>query len=166
MILSEREILIGRGAGRSSLLHHVRDAVRRELAEDEIPIRLAVTRTDNDGYHCELGILSHAGSFARTPVQSIFDFRRRPIENTDRFNAVLLIPTGIGAELGGHSGDGGAVARLLGGLCDRLILHPNVVNAADINEMPPNALYVEGSVISRMLMGTVGLQPVRSNRVL
>jgi len=41
-----------------------------------------------------------------------------------------------------------------------------VVNASDINEMPENGLYVEGSVISSLLMGTVGLQEVRSNRVL
>ncbi len=32
--------------------------------------------------------------------------------------------------------------------------------------MPENALYVEGSVLCRLLMGTVGLQRVRSNRVL
>lgn len=50
--------------------------------------------------------------------------------------------------------------------CDNLITHPNVVNASDINEIPENGLYVEGSVISRLLMGTVGLQQVRSNRVL
>mgnify|MGYP001818188575 CR=1 FL=1 len=47
-----------------------------------------------------------------------------------------------------------------------MITHPNVVNASDINELPENALYVEGSIISRLLMGTVGLQPVRSNRLL
>jgi hypothetical protein len=40
------------------------------------------------------------------------------------------------------------------------------VNGSDINELPENALYVEGSILSRFLMGTVGLQPVRSNRVL
>ncbi len=32
--------------------------------------------------------------------------------------------------------------------------------------MPENSLYVEGSVITRLLMGTVGLQKVRSNTVL
>jgi hypothetical protein len=79
---------------------------------------------------------------------------------------VLLVPTGIGAEIGGHAGDAGPVARLLGQVSDRLILHPNVVNASDVNEMPDNALYVEGSVICRWLMGTVGLQRVRQNRVL
>ncbi|GAH52629.1 unnamed protein product, partial [marine sediment metagenome] len=43
---------------------------------------------------------------------------------------------------------------------------PNVVNASDINELPGNGLYVEGSVISQLLMGTVGLQKVRANRVM
>ena len=38
--------------------------------------------------------------------------------------------------------------------------------ASDINEIPENGVYVEGSVICRLLMGTVGLQKVRSNRVL
>jgi len=47
-----------------------------------------------------------------------------------------------------------------------LVTHPNVVNASDINEIPANASYVEGSVICRFLMGTVGLRPVRANRVL
>ena len=40
---------------------------------------------------------------------------------------------------------------------DTLITHPNVVNGADINEMSENTLYVEGSVITRLLMGTAGL---------
>jgi hypothetical protein len=51
-------------------------------------------------------------------------------------------------------------------VCDKLILHPNVVNASDINEMPSNALYVEGSMLDRFLEGSVGLQEVHSNRVL
>ena len=51
-------------------------------------------------------------------------------------------------------------------VCDTVVLHPNVVNASDLNEMPANALYVEGSVVTRLLMGTVGLSPVRSNRLL
>jgi hypothetical protein len=46
------------------------------------------------------------------------------------------------------------------------VTHPNVVNASDLNEIAENGLYVEGSVLSRLLMGTVGLQRVRANRVL
>ena len=52
----------------------------------------------------------------------------------------MIIPTGYGAKLGGHSGDATPVAKLLGSIADNLILHPNVVNASDINELPENGL--------------------------
>ena len=42
---------------------------------------------------------------------SIFDFRQRLVENGNQFNVVLLVPTGVGAEIGGHAGDAGPVAR-------------------------------------------------------
>ena len=64
---------------------------------------------------------------------------------------VLIVPTGLGAEIGGHAGDANPVAKLLGACCDKLITHPNVVNGSDINEMPENALYVEGSILDRFL---------------
>lgn len=81
-------------------------------------------------------------------------------------NVVLIIPTGIGAEIGGHAGDANPVAKLLGGCCDKLITHPNVVNASDINEMPENTLYVEGSILDRFLRGEVFLKEVFFNRIL
>ena len=86
--------------------------------------------------------------------------------NSRRMNVVMIIPTGIGCEIGGHCGDGNAAARLLGACCHTLILHPNVVNASDLNEMPPNSLYVEGSQLDRFLKGEICLQPVRANKVL
>ncbi|MBK6643275.1 MAG: DUF3326 domain-containing protein [Bacteroidetes bacterium] len=69
-------------------------------------------------------------------------------------------------EIGGHCGDGNVVARLFASTCDTLITHPNVVNASDINEMTENTLYVEGSIITRLMMGQIGLQKTRSNRIL
>jgi hypothetical protein len=50
-----------------------------------------------------------------------------------------------------------SVPKLLGYCCDNLITHPNVVNGADINEMTPNTLYVEGSILNRFMMGNIGL---------
>lgn len=85
---------------------------------------------------------------------------------TKPFIAAMIIPTGIGCEIGGHAGDATPAARLLAGVCDTLILHPNVVNAADINEMPANSLYVEGSMLDRFLRGEIYLEPVRANRLL
>jgi len=80
---------------------------------------------------------------------------------------VLIIPTGISAEIGGHAGDGNPVAKLIASCCDKLIVHPNVVNAADINEMPENCLYVEGSSLDRFLEGQLSLEErTRPNKVL
>lgn len=166
MELYEKEIQIPKAEGNQELLSHIPDAVSNQLKPNEIPIRFVITSTCENNYHCELGILTGTNGFSVPEDMSIFNFKKRHFENTDQFNAVLLIPTGIGAEIGGHSGDGGPIARLLASACDTLITHPNVVNAADINEMPENSLYVEGSVISRFMMGTVGLQKIRSNRVL
>lgn len=81
-------------------------------------------------------------------------------------NVVMIIPTGIGCEIGGHAGDATPAAKLLAACCDKLILHPNVVNASDINEMPPNALYVEGSILDRFLEGTIRLREIRQNKIL
>lgn len=82
-------------------------------------------------------------------------------------NIVLIVPTGIGCEIGGHAGDANPVARLMGACCDNLILHPNVVNASDVNEMPENSWYVEGSCLNRFLRGELYLaMPARPNKIL
>ncbi len=165
MKLLEQEFLIPPMPDHSGLLAYFAETMTQQLPDSRLPIRFGVTRTDEDGYLCALGVMVDPPAFA-AGRPSIFRFVRRMVENTGDFNAVLLVPTGIGAEIGGHAGDATPVARLLAPICDTLILHPNVVNASDINEMPENALYVEGSVICRLMMGTVGLEPVNSNRVL
>lgn len=80
--------------------------------------------------------------------------------------AVMIVPTGLGCEIGGHAGDGCAAARLLAGAVDELIVHPNVVNGSDLCEMTENMLYVEGSILDDFLRGEVGLKRVRANRLL
>src|SRR5262245_34821256 len=173
MRLFEYEWDISWPRDRCDLLGHFARMVHQRLQAGEHPVRFVICSTDaaRRTCHCEVGILATAPatvSSGREPgaVPSIFEFRKRPFENIEDFNIVFLVPTGINATIGGHAGDAGPVARLLASVCDTLILHPNVVNASDINEMPANALYVEGSVICRLLMGTVGLRRVRSNRVL
>lgn len=153
-------------AGHKGLLTHLQQTCGRHLPEGLVPVRFAVTSTTASRYQCEFGVVRGLAESGRLPINSVFEFHHRLVENTHRFNVVLLVPTGIGAEIGGHAGDAGPVARMLAEVSDTLVLHPNVVNASDINEMPQNALYVEGSVMTRLLMGTVGLQPVRSNRLL
>lgn len=166
MWLLEEEFEFPLVAGHEGLLTHFGRACKQQVPEGVVPVRFVVTAATASGYHCEYGAISGLTESGRSPINSVFEFRRRLIENTEHFNAVLLVPTGIGAEIGGHAGDAAPVARMLAEVADTVVLHPNVVNASDLNEMPQNALYVEGSVITRLLMGTVGLQPVRSNRVL
>lgn len=166
MLLLEQEFEVSTVPGRDGVLAHLREALARHAPEGLIPVRFVVTSTTASAYQCEFGAVSGLAELRHPPISSIFEFRRRLTENSRQFNVVLLVPTGIGAEIGGHAGDAGPVARMLAEVSDTLVLHPNVVNASDVNEMPPNSLYVEGSVVTRLLMGTVGLQPVRSNRVL
>lgn len=166
MLLSEKNITIPAPVNKLSLISYFKKFIDDFLSDDEIPIRFVVTSSDKHNYQCEVGVLSGVKDISRFEYDSIFKFNKRKIENTNHFNTVFIIPTGIGAEIGGHAGDATPSAKLIASVSDTLITHPNVVNASDINELPKNGLYVEGSVISQLLMGTIGLQKVRSNRVL
>jgi hypothetical protein len=148
------------------ILSNIRDSVSQHLDDDAAPVRFIVSRSSEGSMTGEVGALEPSDSESLPRISDVFAFAKRPWENTDSFNAALIVPTGIGAEIGGHAGDATPVARMLAQVCDTLITHPNVVNASDINEMPENSLYVEGSVLSRLLMGTAGLRRTRSNRVL
>lgn len=165
MRLFERELDLPLVPGHRNLLASFAKGVAEGLPAGELPVRFVVSTTDENAYRCEVGLLA-AGPGESPEVPPIFGFRKRLFENTDQFNVVLLVPTGVHATLGGHAGDAGPVARLIASVADTLITHPNVVNGSDINEMTENTLYVEGSVICRVLMGTAGLQRTRSNRVL
>ena len=149
-----------------SLLSYFEQCLRDRLPANETPVRFVVTESRPDKYRCELSVLTDLDNSEFSRPAPIFDFLSRGVENNNQFNAVMLVPTGIGAEIGGHAGDAAPAARLLAGACDTLITHPNVVNASDINELPEKGLYVEGSVITQLLMGTIGLQIVRANRVM
>ncbi len=137
------------------------DTLGEKLAQGtNRPIRFVVTDNTTDEIKCEISYVNNK------TVPGLFSFNRKTIRNTNEFNVALLIPTGIGAEIGGHSGDGNSIARLLASSCDVLITHPNVVNASEINELPSNGLYVEGSVLTGLFMGQLGLAKVNSNKIL
>ena len=163
----EREISFPKIQDNRDLLSYIEEQTSSCLSgEGLLPIRIAVTDSSGSDYKCEIGALCTEDTSSFEEAKLVFEFRERKFENTRNFNVVFLIPTGIGCEIGGHAGDATPVARLLSSGCDNLITHPNVFNASDLNEMPENSLYVEGSTICRLMMGTVGLQPVRSNRIL
>ncbi len=81
------------------------------------------------------------------------------------FTVALIIPTGIGAAIGGYAGDALPVARAMASVCDRLITHPNVLNGAQLYWPIPNAWYVEGYGLDKFAAGQWGLKSVHSNRI-
>ena len=167
MRLYEEALQIPASPGHRGLLAHVSAVVDAYMRKKgAIPIRLVVTASDDLSYHCEVGAIGGDLPIGCALPASIFRFARRRLASSDRFNVAHLVPTGIGAEVGGHAGDAAPTAKLLASVCDTLITHPNVLNASDIIEIPDNTLYVEGSVICQLLMGTVGLHPIRTNRLL
>lgn len=148
----------------SSVLSHLSRAITSQLGQASVPIRFLVSVTTATTYRCEIAVID--GCAPPTFPPPLFELRRRKAANIDSFNVVLVIPTGIGCSIGGHAGDANPVVKLLASMCDTLVTHPNAVNASDLNELPHNALYVEGSILSRVLMGTAGLRRVRANRLL
>jgi hypothetical protein len=147
----------------ADLIAALGESVAQHIGPGKQVVRFVITGQAQGEYQCELGVFESPAEKNQPPL---FALRQRSACDHSTFNVVFLVPTGIGAEIGGHSGDSGPVAKLLASVCDTLITHPNVGNAADINELPTNALYVEGSVIADLLMGNIELRPVRSNRLL
>jgi hypothetical protein len=81
------------------------------------------------------------------------------------YTVLLIVPTGIGAAIGGYAGDALPVARAIAQIADCLITHPNVLNGAQLYWNLPNALYVEGYGLDQFAAGNWGLRPVHQNRV-
>ena len=138
------------------------------IEQGERMVRMVTTKVTPQRNTIEIGVLTDVPSdLPPTPHIQKFRPRGRPVRPQEGwFTACFIIPTGIGCEIGGHAGDANPVAKLLAEVCDMVILHPNVVNASDLNEMPTNSMYVEGSTLDRFLHGTVGLAPVTANRIL
>ncbi|WP_017314371.1 DUF3326 domain-containing protein [Mastigocladopsis repens] len=81
------------------------------------------------------------------------------------YTAILIVPTGVGAAIGGYAGDALPVAKAASQVCDRLITHPNVLNGASLYWNLPNTFYVEGYGLDKFAAGCWGLRPVHQNRI-
>ncbi len=78
--------------------------------------------------------------------------------------SIFIVPTGIGANIGGFAGDAGAFARKISKEFP-LIVNPNVVNAACFSAITENMLYTEGYTITEFLKGNVSLIPSKDNKI-
>src|SRR2546423_10830919 len=105
MLIHEERFRIPTVSQHAGLLSYFSQFLAASLPSGTHPIRLVISETDGDGYAAEVGVLSKcADPVLDSRESSIFAIRRRSVEHEEEFNAVLLIPTGIGTEIGGHAG--------------------------------------------------------------
>ena len=76
----------------------------------------------------------------------------------------FIVPTGIGASIGGFAGDASVYARQIA-KHTRLIVNPNVVNAGCFSGITQNMLYVEGYAIDEFFKGNISLSPRTNNKI-
>ena len=74
----------------------------------------------------------------------------------------FIIPTGIGASIGGFAGDASKWARKLAKKC-KLIVNPNVVNAACFSGITENMLYLEGYSLDEFFKENIALKESPNN---
>lgn len=84
-------------------------------------------------------------------------------KNKSKF-ATFIVPTGIGASIGGYAGDASNYARKIAKKFP-LIVNPNVVNAACFSGISPNMYYTEGWTISQLFKGNLSLIPSENNKI-
>jgi hypothetical protein len=77
----------------------------------------------------------------------------------------VIVPTGVGAAIGGYAGDALPVIKAIAQVADQVITHPNVMNGASLYWNIPNVLYVEGFGLDQFAAGNWGLTPVKQNRI-
>lgn len=76
----------------------------------------------------------------------------------------FIVPTGVGASIGGFAGDASRAARKISQKCE-LIVNPNVINAACFSGITDNMLYVEGYSLDRFFKGEICLERSRNNKI-
>ena len=85
------------------------------------------------------------------------------LKTGEKFGA-FIVPTGIGASIGGYAGDASVWARKFADI-SRLIVNPNVVNAGGFSGITDNMFYVEGYTLNSFFKGEINLKPSKNNKI-
>lgn len=85
------------------------------------------------------------------------------LENGEKLGA-FIVPTGVGASIGGYAGDASLWARKFAAV-SKLIVNPNVVNAGCFSGITDNMFYVEGYSLDSFFKGEINLVPSRANKI-
>ena len=85
------------------------------------------------------------------------------LNSGEKFGA-FIVPTGIGAAVGGYAGDASTWARRFSKSAT-LIVNPNVVNAACFSGITSDMFYVEGYSLDSFFRDEIGLVPSDNNKI-
>lgn len=85
------------------------------------------------------------------------------LENGELLGA-FIVPTGIGASIGGFAGDASPYAKKFNKI-SKLIVNPNVVNAGGFSGIDSNMLYIEGYSLDEFFKGRIGLKESSNNKI-
>lgn len=84
-------------------------------------------------------------------------------ETSEKLGA-FIVPTGVGASIGGYAGDASVYAAEFAKI-SKLIVNPNVVNAGCFSGIKDNMFYVEGYSIDEFFKGNIKLIPSEHNKI-
>ena len=76
----------------------------------------------------------------------------------------FIVPTGIGASIGGYAGDASCWARRFAKV-SKLIVNPNVVNAGGFSGITENMYYVEGYSLDSFFKGEINVLQSLNNKI-
>ena len=85
------------------------------------------------------------------------------LDNGEKLGA-FIVPTGIGASIGGYAGDASTYARKFSKK-SKLIVNPNVVNAGVFSGINDNMFYIEGYSLDEFFKGNLNFQPSENNKI-
>ncbi len=85
------------------------------------------------------------------------------LSNGEKLGA-FIVPTGVGASIGGFAGDASPYARKFAEV-SKLIVNPNVVNAGCFSGITENMFYVEGFSLDSFFKKENSLIPSKNNKI-
>jgi hypothetical protein len=126
----------------STILRQLRDRLGGRTL-----LRWGVVAHDSRGITCEIA----TARLARSPPEP----EPAPDPRTSRSErpVAIVIPTGIGARVGGFIGDAGPIVQAFEEVCDAVVTHPNVVNGAGLLGLR-RSYYTDGFLLDRFFEGT------------
>jgi hypothetical protein len=145
--------------GCPSILDAALNRIAELQASDKAVVRWGIVNLTEGDALLEVATVTGVGAALVMQAPAVNEASRVGI------HVALVIPTGVGADVGGFIGDAGPVARALEAVADSVIVHPNVVNAADFYGGSSRTLYVDGLTLDRFFAGELQLGSPQHSKI-